>query len=187
MSSREEITRLLSAASDGNREALDALVPLVYDELYRVAQRQMRAEATGITLSATGLVHEVYLRLADQERIEWHDREHFFAVASVFMRRILVNAAKKRRRVKRGGGAANLALDAAGDVPGEMADEQILALDEALARLAEINARAAKVVECRYFGGLTIEETSAALGVGAMTVKRDWLVAKAWLKRELAA
>jgi RNA polymerase sigma factor (TIGR02999 family) len=188
MEHQHQVTQLLSDIGSGNREALEELLPIVYDELRKLAQHHLRAERTDHTLNATALVHEAYLKLVDQQ-MPWQDRSHFFAVASMAMRRILVNYARMKHRDKRGGDAPKISLDAAAEQGLEAMSEErageIVALDEALARFAEINGRAAQVVECRYFGGLSIEETAEALGIAPMTVKRDWTVAKAWLKREL--
>jgi RNA polymerase sigma factor (TIGR02999 family) len=190
MKGDHQITQLLSAIAEGNHKALDALLPMVYNELRRMAQHHLHAERAGHTLNATALVHEAYLKLVDQQS-PWQNRSHFFAVASMAMRRILVNYAKMRGREKRGGDAAKLSLESAmagglEPMSEERADE-IVALDEALERFAAVNDRAARIVECRYFGGLSIEETAEALGVSPMTVKRDWMLAKAWLKREMEA
>lgn len=182
--SNQEITRLLLDASGGNRQALDKLMPLVYDELQRLAHHHLQHERPGHTLNTTALVHEAYLILVDQTRVQWQDRSHFFAVASMAMRRILVNYARDRSRQKRGGGTPKLALDDAPALMSEERAEEIVVLDEALDRLADINERAARVVECRFFGGLTIDETARALATSPTTVKRDWRLAKTWLRRE---
>jgi RNA polymerase sigma factor (TIGR02999 family) len=176
----------------GALDALDRLVPLVYGELRRIAHRQLAAERAGHTLSTTGLVHEAYLKLADQSRVEWQDRAHFFAVAARAMRRILVDYARRHRALRRGGERVRLslgALDEAGAGAGAIdvaarADE-LVALYDALERLARLDERLARVVECRYFAGLTDAETALALGVTARTVGRDWVKAKGWLYREL--
>lgn len=180
-----DITQLLVDVSQGRREATDELLPLVYDELRRLASYHLQAERQGHTLNATALVHEAYIKLIDQSRVEWQSRSHFFAIASMAMRRILVNYAKMRKREKRGGGAPHSSLDEAVGVMSEERAEEIVDLDAALGELAEINQRAAKVVECRFFGGLSINETAEALDISPMTVKRDWLLAKTWLKRQL--
>ncbi len=163
---------------------VDALLPLVYDELRRIAHRQLRAERTDHTLSTTALVHEAYVKLADQTRAQWNDRAHFFAVAAVAMRRILVDYARKRQAEKRGGGVRPVTLDDAAALIEDRADA-LLAVDEALTRLAGIDERLSRVVECRFFGGLTEEETATALRVTARTVRRDWVKAKGWLYQEL--
>jgi RNA polymerase sigma factor (TIGR02999 family) len=185
VSPEQPITRLLLELSAGKHEALDELLPLVYEELQRMARQRLRGERAGHTLNTTALAHEAYLRLVDQQRVQWQNRAHFFAVASTAMRRILVNHAKLRRRQKRGGGAITVALDEALGVEAAGSALEVVALDEALSRLASMSERACKVVECRVFGGLSIEETAEALGVAPMTVKRDWLLAKTWLRRDL--
>jgi RNA polymerase sigma factor (TIGR02999 family) len=153
----------------------------VYEELQRLARHHLRNERDGHTLNTTALVHETYLKLVDQS-VSWQNRRHFFAVASLAMRRILVNYARDRVRLKRGGGQVKLSLDDAPTLAAEDRAEELLALDEALTRLASINERAAKVVECRFFGGLTIEETADILQISATTVKYDWRLAKTWLR-----
>lgn len=184
MSPQHEVTRLLDAYGSGDREAMQRLLPYVYDELRAIAQRHLRRERDDHTLSATALVHEVYLRLVDQTRMHWNGRSHFYAVAATAMRRILVDYARARRADKRGGGQMVVSLDEAGELAVSRAEELVL-LDEALERLARFDARQARVVECRYFAGLTIEETAEALGVSPTTVKHDWTMAKAWLYREM--
>jgi RNA polymerase sigma factor (TIGR02999 family) len=187
-----EVTRLLAAWGAGDRAALDALLPAVYAELRRQAQRALRREADGHTLQPTALVHEAYLRLVDQRAVRFESRAQFFGVAARCMRQVLVDAARTRQATKRGGGAQAVtlgALDAAGAVgaAGAAADRDVdvLALDEALARLAAIDPGQARLVELRYFAGLTLDETAAALGVSAATVSREWSVARRWLRREL--
>ena len=182
--SREEVTQLLIAYGQGDRQALDQLLPMVYSELHGIAARQMRHERADHTLNATALVHEVYLKLMDQNRVSWQNRAHFFAIAARAMRQVLISYARKHNAEKRGGGAPNTLLDGKEIALGERADE-LLALDEALTRLAGFDERLAQVVEYRFFGGLNIEETAAVLDVSTMTVKRDWNKAKAWLYREL--
>lgn len=181
----EHITRLLYEASGGNRDALDALMPLLYAQLHDAAHRQLRGERAGHTLDTAALVNETYLRLAAQERAQWQSRVQFLAVASLVMRRVLVNHAKQRNRHKRGGSGEPLTLGHAQHVAADTPEVDVEALDQALGRLAAIDARAARVVECRYFGGLDIHETAEALNIAAATVKRDWLLAKTWLRREL--
>ncbi len=183
---KEEVTQLLIAYGQGDRQALDRLLPVVYSELHGIAARQMRHERADHTLNATALVHEVYLKLMDQNQVSWQNRAHFFAIAARAMRQVLISYARKHNAEKRGGGAPNTLLDGKEIALGERADE-LLALDEALTRLAGFDQRLAQVVEYRFFGGLTIEETSAVLDVSTMTVKRDWNKAKAWLYRELHA
>ncbi|MGE3799524.1 MAG: sigma-70 family RNA polymerase sigma factor [Candidatus Kapaibacterium sp.] len=184
---RDNITQLLVNLGRGDERVVDQLLPLVYNELRRMAHHFMVKERSEHTLNTTALVHEAYLKLIDQREATWQNRSHFFAIASIAMRRILVNYAKMRSREKRGGGATPISL---GEVPelqiiAEERAEELIALDEALDQLAEINERAGRVVECRFFGGLSIEETAEALDVSPMTVKRDWRFAKAWLKREI--
>ena len=182
-----DVTALLKAWSQGDQSAFDELVPLVYDELRRQAERYMRRQPPGHTLRATALVHEAYLRLGDHERAGWQSRAHFFGVASKVMRSVLVDHARGRHRVKRGGSARPVTLGAADQVAGESPDVDVLALDEALTRLAEFDADKSRLVELRYFTGLTIEETAEVLGISPATVKREWIAARAWLRRELAA
>jgi len=184
------ITQLIKDARQGNRNALDEIMPLIHDQLRSAAARHLRNERPGHTLDTGALVNEAYLRLAQQNRVAWQDRAHFLAVASMIMRRVLVNHAKQRKRLKRGNGAEHLTLshaDAllANPAHGETPDVDIEALDEALNRLADFDARAARVVECRYFAGLKIDETAEALNISPATVKRQWLLAKTWLRREI--
>lgn len=181
---REQITALLLELDGGDARAADLLVPLLYDELRRIASRQLRRESAGHTLQTTALVHEAWLRLVDQTRIRWINRAHFFAVASRLMRRILVDHARRVNAGKRGGGWRRLDLDDA-EIPLEERAGVLVQLDEALERLAALNPRLTRVVECRFFGGMTEEETAAALGVTDRTVRRDWVKAKAWLQQAL--
>jgi RNA polymerase sigma-70 factor, ECF subfamily len=183
--STEDITGLLVAWGGGDREALDRLVPLVYQELRRLARRQMRRERSGDTLQTTALVNEAYLRLVDYERVRPRDRSHFLAIAAQAMRRILIERARGRRSEKRGSNPQKISLDVVGDVPDERA-AGLVALDEALSAFAAIDPRKAQLVELRYFGGLTIEETAEVLGVSTPTVERDWRTAKIWLHREIS-
>ena len=183
--STEDITGLLVAWGGGDREALDRLVPLVYQELRRLARRQMRRERPGDTLQTTALVNEAYLRLVDYERVRPRDRAHFLAIAAQAMRRILVERARGRRSEKRGGDPQRISLEDAGDLSDERAAE-LVALDEALRAFAAIDPRKARLVELRYFGGLTIEETAEVLGVSTPTVERDWRTARIWLHREIS-
>ena len=182
----DRVTELLLELSGGNRAAVDALTPLVYHELKRIAGAQLRSERPGHTLQATALVHEAYIKLIDQREVSWQNRAHFFGVAAQAMRRILLDYAKSRQREKRGGGAHKTSLDEALVVSEDRASD-LVRIDEALTRLEALDARQAKVVELRFFGGLTVEETAEAIGVSAPTVKREWAMAKAWLHRELAA
>ena len=181
----EEITAMLHDWSDGNEEALEALLPLVYNELHRQAARFLRRERAGHTLQATALIHETYLKLIDQRKVNWQNRAHFFGIAAQSMRRILVDYAKARHREKRGGAGENLPLEAATlAVSGEKSID-LEALDEALTRLAELDERQARVVELRYFSGLSLEETAEVLHISLATVKSDWKWAKAWLYKEI--
>ena len=184
MSDLPDTTQLLRGLSQGRREALDGLMPLVYEELRQIAHAQLRRERPGHTLSTTAVVHEAYLRLIDIEQVEWQDRAHFFAMAARVMRRILIDYARAKKREKRGGDAVHVPLAEALDVPARQADE-LLALNEALERLEAVSERQCRVVECRCFGGLSVEETAAVLGTSPATVKRDWAFSRAWLNREL--
>ena len=180
-----EITQLLRESSGGNREAIDRLMPLVYAELHRQAARYLRRESQGHTLQTTALIHEAYLKLIDQRDVEWQNRAHFFAIAAQAMRRIMVDYARTKRREKRGGSDEKLPLEAALTVAVEESSVDLIALDEALTRLAEIDSEQARLVELRYFSGLTLEETAEALNISRATAAREWNVARAWLRREL--
>jgi RNA polymerase sigma factor (TIGR02999 family) len=180
----DEITNLLRAWSGGDQSALDRLAERVYPELRRMARRYMKNERQANTLQSTGLVHEVYLRLVDVRRVEWRERAQFYAMAAQMMRRILVDAARARGSKKRGGSAARVNIDDAAVLSPEP-DQSILALDEALATFSRLAPRQARVVELRYFGGLTEEVIVAALDISPRTVRRDWSFAKAWLSREV--
>jgi RNA polymerase sigma factor (TIGR02999 family) len=182
--SRHEITRLLMDWRGGDRAALDKLMPLVYDELRRLARHYLSQERPGHTLQTTALVNEAYLRLIDQQDSDWQGRAHFFAVAARIMRHLLIDHARSRQYAKRGGGAPQVSLDEAAAVSAERSAE-LLALDEALGRLAAVDERKVMIVELRYFSGLSVEETAEVMRVSAITVKREWLKAKAWLYREL--
>jgi RNA polymerase sigma factor (TIGR02999 family) len=186
--SRELVTTFLDRWQRDQGADAAEILPAIYDELRALARSYLARERVDHTLQPTALVHEAYLRLVDQERVSWRGRNHFLAVAAIAMRRLLVDHARGRRRDKRGGDAPKLSLTAAMPVADEdaMADE-IVAVDDLLQTLAGFDARAAEVVQCRYFGGLTIEETAAALGLSPMTVKRSWQTARAWLRKELAA
>jgi RNA polymerase sigma factor (TIGR02999 family) len=184
--SRAEITQLLLAWSDGDRRALDELLPLLYEELRRLARQLLRGERPGQTLQTTALVHEAYLRLVDQGRARLQDRAHFLRVAAQAMRRILVDRARARGAQKRGGRKALLPLDDALAVAG-VPDERVLAVDEALEALEQLDPDLAHVVELRFFGGLTQEEIATCLGVSPATVGRDWSTAKAWLYHALSS
>lgn len=179
-----DITQLLKSVQGGDRSAFDRLLAVVYEELRRVAQAQMRRERAGHTLDTTGLVHEAYLKLVDQSEAEWQDRVHFFGVAARAMRQILIDQARRRVAQKRGGGWERATLDE--DLLGEQAPiEELVALDDALERLGQLDPRLSQVVEYRFFGGLTEEETAALLGITTRTVQRDWAKARAWLHKEL--
>lgn len=181
----EEISQILRAWSDGDTAALNKLLPLVYDELHRQAHRCLRRERAGHTLQTGDLIHETYLKLGGQADVQWEDRTHFFALSAQLMRHILVDYARAKHRAKRGGDAPRLSLSKAELVAAGQLDVDLLALDEGLTRLAVIDEQQSRVVELRYFSGLDIEETAAALGISPATVKRDWTTAKAWLGREL--
>jgi len=184
--SPDEITQLLRAWCEGDESALEKLTPLVYRELYRLAGRYMQKERQGHTLQATALVNEAYLRLIDWKNVQWQNRAHFFAVSAQLMRRILVDYARSRCYAKRGGGAHPVSLDEA-QVMSEDRFMVLLEIDSALQRLAEMDPRLGQVVELRYFGGLSIEETADVLKVSPITVIRQWNFAKAWLLRDLGA
>lgn len=180
-----QITKLLKAHVSGDRQAIDQLIPLVYDDMRRMAQKRLRNERADHTLSTTALVHEAYLKLVKFDRINYQNRSHFFAIASQIMRNILVDYALKQKAQKRGGKLKPVAMDetyAAADVD----LSNVLSVHQALERLGEIDERQMRVVECRYFGGLSIEETAKTLGISEPTVSRDWNMARAWLNRELA-
>jgi RNA polymerase sigma factor (TIGR02999 family) len=183
---QSEITARLHDLREGDHDAMARLVPLVYDELRRVAHRQLAGEHEGHTVDTTGLVHEAYLRLAAQEHADWKDRGHFFAAASLAMRRVLVDYARQHRAAKRGGALTQVPLEDTMAIVEERANV-LLELDEALGRLAALDERLSRVVECRFFGGLTEEETAEALGVTSRTVRRDWIKARGWLHQELRA
>ena len=180
-----EITRMLQEWSGGKQEALDALLPLVYAELHRQASRYLRRERRDHTLQTTALIHEAYLKLIDQREVNWQNRAHFFGIAAQAMRRILVDYAKARHRAKRGGIGEDLPLEAAALAVSEERNIDLVALDEALTRLAGFDERQARIVELRYFSGLSIEETAEVLRISPATVKSDWNVAKAWLRHEI--
>lgn len=179
-----EITQLLQALRAGDREAEDQLLDVVYGELHRIAARHMRRERIDHTLQATALIHEAYVRLIDQQAKDWQNRTHFYAVAAQVMRRILVDHARTHGTAKRGGGQYKVSLDDALPLTTEQSDA-LVALDEALSRLSKFDPRKSRIVELRYFGGLSVEEIARALGISSRTVKRDWTVAKAWLYGEL--
>ena len=180
-----DITRLLEAWGAGDDQALQRLTPLVYAELHRLAHHYMAAEQSGQLLQTTALVHEVYLRLIDVENVDWQNRAHFYGLCARLMRRILIDFARSRNYQKRGGRIPHVELEEAATVTAVVGSE-VLAVDDALKQLAALDARKSEVVELRFFGGLTVEETAAALHVSSETVMRDWKMAKAWLLRELS-
>jgi len=182
--STAKVTQLLVAWSDGDQSALKTLTPLVHEELHRLAHHYMKAERPGNTLQTTALVNEAYLKLIDQKRVKFKNRSQFFALAATLMSHILVDHARDRQSLKRGGGALRVSLEKALIVSGDR-DEDLVALDNALVRLATVDVRKSKVVELRFFGGLSVEETAAALDVSAVTVMREWRMAKAWLYNSL--
>jgi RNA polymerase sigma factor (TIGR02999 family) len=184
MPPRSEITELLICWSNGDRTALEKLMPLVEKELHRLAHRYMRQEHPGHTLQTTALINETYLRLVQQSRVRWQNRAHFFGIAAQIMRRVLLNYARDQKRVKRGGGAFRVSLSEV-DLVSDEKSVELLALDEALQKLSAIDARKSQVVELRYFGGLSIDEIAEVLKVSMATVERDWDMAKAWLAREI--
>lgn len=178
---QKSVTQLLAAWGDGDQAALDQLVPMVYEELRRLARSYMRRERQNHTLQTTALVNEAYLRLVDQKHMRWQNRAHFFAISAQLMRRILVDYARRRGYQKRGGGALQVTLAGAESLTDERTPD-LVALDEALSSLAEIDPRRSQVVELRFFGGLSIEETAEVLKLSPTTVERDWTIAKAWLR-----
>jgi RNA polymerase sigma factor (TIGR02999 family) len=181
----QEVTQLLLAWSNGDKAALDRLIPLVHAELRRLAKFCLRNERPGHTLQTSALVNEAYLRLIDVDQVEWRNRAHFFAISAKLMRQILVDFARKRHYQKRGGAAQQVSFDESLAV-GEQRDEDLVALDDALDALARIDQRKSQVIEMRFFGGLSVEETAEALRVSADTVMRDWRLARVWLLRELS-
>jgi RNA polymerase sigma-70 factor (ECF subfamily) len=181
-----EITRILRAWSGGDREAVDTLMPLVYDELHKVAAQYLRKQRPDHTLQPTALVNEAYLKLIDISSVSWQDRAHFFAVASQTMRHVLVDHARGRNRDKRGGGAQKLSLDEA--ISFSQSNEvDLLSLDEAMRELAAMDEQQSRIVELRFFGGLTVEETAVVLHISPATVKREWRIAKAWLHKRMSS
>jgi RNA polymerase sigma factor (TIGR02999 family) len=181
---RPQVTALLQEWSRGDREALEKLTPLVYDELRKIAAGYMREERPGHTLQATALVNEAYLRLIGQKRVSWQNRAHFFGIAAQLMRRVLIDHARRRQAAKRGAGSIRLtsSVDVAGS-PEQ--DFDLLAVDGALSRLEQLDAPQARIVELRFFGGLTVEETAEVAGISTATVKREWRTARAWLRHEV--
>jgi len=185
---QKDVTQLLMAWRSGDHEALEKLMPLVYDELHRLAGRYLRKERQNHTLQTTALVHEAYLRMIDQQNVTWQNRAHFFGIAAQMMRRILVSYARTNMAAKRGGGNYKLTLDEGVNVsvaPSQQMDLDIAALDAALNKLATTDERKSRIVELRYFGGLSLEETAEVLGISPGTVKREWRMARAWLYCEL--
>jgi RNA polymerase sigma-70 factor (ECF subfamily) len=183
--SPHEITQLLAEWSNGNQTALDKLYPLVYDELHKMANRYMKRERKDHTLQTTALINEAYVRMVDQKNVHWENRAHFFAISAQIMRRILIDHARRHHYAKRGGGALKVSLDETAIVAGDPASDMLL-LDEALNRLAEMDPRRGRVVELRYFGGLNNEEIAGVLKISENTVTRDWNMARAWLYQELS-
>jgi len=181
----QNVTQLLIGWSKGDKEALDALLPLVYEELRQQASRYLRRERVGHTLQTTALIHEAYLKLVDQKNVHWQNRAHFFGIAAQLMRRILVDHARSKKRAKRGGSDIRVSFNEANALA-PVQDLDIVALDEALARLAEVDEQQSRIVELRFFSGLTVEETAEVLSISPATVKRDWSMAKAWLHREIS-
>jgi RNA polymerase sigma factor (TIGR02999 family) len=179
-----DVTRLLIDWSSGDREALECLLPLVYDELRHLARSYLARERPGHTLQPTALVNEAYLRLIGQDRVQWQSRAHFFGIAAQIMRRLLVDSARAAKADKRGAGAEHIPIDLI-ELPAAAGDVDLEALDQALSRLAEMDPRQSRIVELRYFAGATNEETAEALGISAATVKREWTIAKAWLHKQL--
>jgi RNA polymerase sigma-70 factor, ECF subfamily len=179
-----DVTVLLKEISSGNRDALAKLVPVVYDELRRLAAYYMHQERSDHTLQATALVHEAYLRLVDQRHVDWKNRNHFFGVAAQLMRRVLLMHAREHQAAKRGGGAQKVSLDETAIFSPAQAEE-LVALDELLTRLAALDPQQARIVEFRFFAGLSVEETAELMNISTSTVKRDWAMAKAWLAREM--
>jgi RNA polymerase sigma factor (TIGR02999 family) len=182
---RNDVTELLVAWSNGNQAARDQLMTVVYDELHRLARRYMRRESPGHTLQTSALLNEAFLRLVDQKNVHWQNRAHFYGIAAQMMRRILVDYARSRNYEKRGGGARALSLDES-LIVSDARNEEVVNVHEALERLTEFDSRKGQIVELRFFGGLSIEETAEVLGVSPGTVMRDWTLAKAWLRRELS-
>ena len=184
MPASEDMTQILTAATAGDQVAADKLLPLVYDELRALAARYLQEERPSHTLQTTALVHEAYLKLIDQSRVKWKDRTHFFAVAATAMRRILVNHAKAKKRSKRGGDQEKISLDVAAAIYEERALD-LVALDEALEQLAAMDQQQSRIVELRFFGGLTVDEVAEVLGISARTVHREWTTARAWLRGQI--
>jgi len=180
-----DVTMLLKEISKGNQDAMSALVPMVYEELRRLAAYYLRRERSDHTLQATALVHEAYLRLVDQRHVDWKNRNHFFGVAAQLMRRVLLMHAREHNAAKRGGGAQKISLDETAVFSPAQADELVF-LDELLTRLAALDQQQARIVEFRFFAGLSVQETAEVMNISTTTVKRDWAMAKAWLAREMS-
>ncbi len=185
MTSLQNVTQLLVSWSNGDQAALETLTPLVHQELHRLAARYMAGERPGHVLQATALVNEAYMRLVDWKNVRWQNRAHFFGVAAQLMRRVLVDVARTHRRAKRGGGQLQVSLSEAGEVPAAQGAD-LVALDDALKTLETLDPRQSRVIELRFFGGLSLEETAHVLNVSVGTVRRDWSLAQAWLYRELS-
>lgn len=186
MPEQPDVTQLLKKAQSGDKDSLDSLLPVIYDELRRVAANQLQKERDDHTLQATALVHETYLRLIEQKNVDWRNRAHFFSIAAEMMRRVLVNYAVQRNAQKRGDGVTRISLDDAdGFTAADEREFDLVALDDALKQLSQLDTDAARIVELRFFGGLTIEETAEVLNISESTVKREWKTAKAWLKTKL--
>lgn len=185
MTAPSDVTQALVALSDGDRSALDRLLPLVYDQLRRMAERELRNERVDHTLSPTALVHEAYLKLAQLDQITWEGRAHFFGTCARAMRRILISYARMKKAEKRGAGSEHVSVDNV-MVAADSRPHDLVALDEALERLESLEERQARVVECRFFAGMGVEDTATALGISPATVKRDWTLARAFLNRELS-
>ena len=184
-SASHDVTQLLVAWGNGNQAARDRLMSVVYEELHRLAHRYMKRESPGHTLQTSALVNEAFVRLVDQKNVHWQGRAHFYAIAAQMMRRILVDYARSRNYAKRGGGAQKISLDE-GLIVSDGRSKEVVNVHEALERLAEFDARKSQIVELRFFGGLSIDETADVLGVSPGTVMRDWTLAKAWLRREVS-
>ncbi|HEX6732288.1 MAG TPA: sigma-70 family RNA polymerase sigma factor [Pyrinomonadaceae bacterium] len=185
MQPTQNVTELLVGWGNGDKAALDQILPIVYDELRKQAARYLRRERAGHTLQTTALIHEAYIRLVDQKNVRWQNRAHFFGISAQLMRRILVDHARAKGRAKRGGSDIRVSLDDA-NLTAKAANLDIIAVDEALERLAQIDEQQSKIVELRFFSGLTVEETAEVLKISPATVKRDWSMAKAWLHREIS-
>jgi RNA polymerase sigma factor (TIGR02999 family) len=183
---QRDVTGLLLAVTQGEPQAREQLIPLVYAQLHELAEQSLKKERPGHTLQPTALVHELYQRLVDQERVQWRNRAHFFAVAALLMRRILVDHARRTAAQRRGGDVQRVPLDDELQAPQAAPDIDVLALDEALEELSALDPDQSKIVELRFFGGLSVEETAEATGVSRATVMRDWAMARAWLRRKLA-